>query len=68
MNAPVALAVPSSVIKSDRVGLPDMFHTMPWAVGLGLPKSVIFPFPVTVLVPTAVTACVVTTGTAMPVP
>ena len=55
VKAPVAPAAPSSVLESEVVGVPDVFQTTPWAVGLGLPRPVMFPLPVAVLVPTEVT-------------
>ncbi len=52
---PVVLAVPELVLLSAVVGVPDVFHTTPCAIGLGLPKLVIFPFAVAVVWVMAVT-------------
>jgi hypothetical protein len=62
VKAPVALAAPLFFMLSEIVGVPDVFQQTPWAVGLGLPRSVMFPLPVAVVVEMLVAARVVTVG------
>ena len=56
VNAPVVLFVPKSVLLSAMVGIPVVFHTTPYAVGLGTPNAVTLPFPVAAVIPMDVTS------------
>jgi hypothetical protein len=62
VNSPVATAAPSSVWLPEVVGFTDVLQHTPCCVGLGAPRSVIFPLPVAVVAAILETAWVVTIG------